>query len=216
MAPHLGDGGFGEYAVVSEAFTAVVPDGVDMASAGALGLAGAAALAAIDSLELQPGRQVLIVGATGGVGSIAIQYAAAAGSTVIATAGPGVQSDFVRRLGAASVVDPDEDLGVQIKALADEGVDAIVHLAGDPTALPSLLKTEGRIASTVGFGAEQDPAAVAVRANPDTGTLDRLAADVASGRIRLAISQTISLPDVPAAIAAFPGGTLGKHAIVIR
>src|SRR3954453_6560101 len=96
MKPHLGDGGIGELLVVDQDnCIAAVPEGVDLAAAGALGLAGTAAVdslpaappvAPLVAAALQPGRTVLISGTTGGVGALAIQYAATTGATVIATA----------------------------------------------------------------------------------------------------------------------------------
>lgn len=63
-----GDGAFGEYVPASEAHTARIPDGLDLATAGALGLAGTVEPAAIDTVAPLPGQAVLISGATGGVG----------------------------------------------------------------------------------------------------------------------------------------------------
>jgi hypothetical protein len=81
--------------------------------------------------------------------------------------------------------------------------------------LVGLLAPTGRLASTLGFGAEQHSSAVAVMANPDTATLERLARDVADGWLRVTITTTVELADVPAAVAAFPQGTLGKQAVRI-
>ena len=216
MKPVLADGTLGEFATVSAGFgIAQVPAGVSVADAGAVGLAGAAALGVLGALDLQVGQTLLVVGATGGVGSILSQYAAAAGARVIATATPGVEADFVRGHGATEVVDPKGDVAAQLATIAPNGVDAIAHLAGDPAVLIPLLAPEGRLASTHGFGADQNPAANAVMANPDAATLDRLAADISSGVLRVPITRTFALDEVPAAIAAFPAGTLGKHAVLI-
>src|SRR3954470_20641546 len=96
---HLGDGGFGELLVVHEGdFITAVPDGLDLHSAGALGLAGTAALDTLAAAGVQAGQTALVSGATGGVGALAVQYAAAAGATVIATARPGEEADFVTEL----------------------------------------------------------------------------------------------------------------------
>jgi NADPH:quinone reductase-like Zn-dependent oxidoreductase len=154
------------------------------------------------------------VGATGGVGSLLTQYAAAAGARVIATARPGAGADFVRQHGAVAVVDPD-DLAAQVADVVPGGVDAIAHLAGDPAALVPLLAPQGRLASTRGFGAEQHPAATAIMASPDAATLGRLAADVASGALKVPVTRTFTLDQVPTAIDGFSGGTLGKHAVAI-
>ncbi len=172
--PFLGDGGFGEYVTVSEQIgIAALPDGVDVAAAGVLGLAGTAAVDAIDAVAPLAGETVLVSGATGGVGAIAIQYAAAAGAKVIATARPGAEADFVRGLGASEVVDHTGDLSAAVRAIAPDGVDVVVHLAGDGSVLAGLLSEKGRLASTLGLGPDQHPAATAVMATPTTGTLDR-------------------------------------------
>ena len=89
MPPALGPGGWGEYVAVAEGFLAAVLPALDLATAGALGLAGAAALAAVDAVAPTAGEPVLIAGATGGVGALAIQLAKARGATVLATARPG-------------------------------------------------------------------------------------------------------------------------------
>jgi NADPH:quinone reductase-like Zn-dependent oxidoreductase len=216
MKPVLADGTLGELVAVNAAYGIThLPDDVDVAAAGALGLAGAAALGVIVALDPHAGQTVLVVGATGGVGSIVSQYAAAAGARVIATAKPGAEADFVRAHGASDVVDPQGDLIAQVTALAPAGVEAIAHLAGDATSLLPLLAPEGRLASTLGFGADQHAAATAIGANPDAATLDRLAADVASGALRVPVTRTFTLDDAPGAIAAFPEGTLGKHSVVL-
>ena len=216
MKPFLGDGAFGEYVVVGEAFGIThLPDGLDIATAGTLGLAGAAALGAVGAVAAQPGDDVLISGATGGVGALAIQYAAAAGARVLATARPGAEADFVRELGAHHVVDYTGDLAAQVREHAPDGVAAVVHLAGDGAALADLLAAGGRLASTLGLGPDNHPAAIPVMANPDPAALDRLAADVAAGTLRVPTSRAYDLADVPAALGHFSSGTLGKLAVTI-
>jgi NADPH:quinone reductase-like Zn-dependent oxidoreductase len=213
---YLGDGGFGEYVTVPEEIgIAKLPDGVDVTAAGAVGLAGTAAVDALDAATPQQGETVLISGATGGVGAIAIQYAAAAGARVIATARPGEEADFVRGLGAHEVVDHTGDVPAQVREVSPAGVDVIVHLAGDGATLAALLTEKGRMASTVGFGPDQHPAATFIMANPAPGTLDRLAADLAAGRVTVPVERTYPLAEVPAAFGDFAGGTRGKIAIVV-
>lgn len=218
MKPVIAEGAFSEYAVVSEALgLAALPATVDRGQAGALGLAGTAALNAVDALAPRPLEAVLVVGATGGVGSYAVQLAAARGATVIATAEPGAQADFVRDLGAAHVVDHTAGLAAQVRAIAPDGVPAALHLAGDGAAVADLLAPGGRLASTLFYGQEQagqrDITATAIMANPDRATLDRLAAEVAAGRLRVPLTRTYPLADTPQALADFAAGTLGKIGI---
>jgi NADPH:quinone reductase-like Zn-dependent oxidoreductase len=144
-----------------------------------------------------------------------VQYAAAAGARVIATARPGTEADFVRGLGAAEVVDYTGDVDTQVRAVSPDGVDVVLHFAGDGAVLAGLLTEKGRIASTLGFGPDQHPAATFVMANPAGDTLDRLAGDVAARRLTVPIERTHPLADVPAAFADFARGTVGKIAIAV-
>lgn len=214
--PYLGDGGFGEYVTVLEEISiAALPAGVEVAAAGALGLAGTAAVDSLAAVSPQAGETVLVSGATGGVGAIAVQYAAAAGARVIATARPGGEVDFVRGLGASEVVDYTGDVAAQVRALSPDGVDVVLHFAGDGAELAGLLTEKGRLASTLGYGADQHPAATFVYANPTAETLDRVAADVAAGRLSVPVKRTYRLAEVPAALDEFAAGTCGKIGIVV-
>lgn len=216
MAPVLGAGTLAELTTVSAGYgIARIPGGVDPADAGALGLAGTAALDVLGALGVTAGQMLLVVGATGGVGAILTQYAAAAGARVIATARPGQDEDFVREHGAAEVIDPGGDIAAQVQALAPDGVEAIAHLAGNPEVLLPLLASEGRFVSTRGVGADAHPRATAIMANPDAATLDRLVGDVVSGALRVPVTRTFSLDETLDAIAEFPNGTLGKHAVAV-
>jgi NADPH:quinone reductase-like Zn-dependent oxidoreductase len=216
MKPFLGDGAFCELVVVGDEFgIAPIPDGLDMATAGVLGLAGTAAINSVEALNLGSGDTVLVSGATGGVGAFAVQFAGAAGAHVIATARPGAKSEFVRELGAQDVVDHTADLAGQVRAIAPDGVAAVVHAAGDGAELAGLLAPDGRLASTVGFGPDQHPAAIAIMATPDPTTLDWLATFAGSGAVLVPISETYDLADVPDALARFSSGKLGKLAVAV-
>ena len=102
--PTVHDGAWAELITLTEELSiAPAPAGIDLATAGAAPLSGIAALAAIDALDLSEGDVLLVVGATGGVGSLAVQLAARAGATVIA---PGLPEDeaYLRELGASEIV----------------------------------------------------------------------------------------------------------------
>ncbi|MFI6503862.1 NADP-dependent oxidoreductase [Nonomuraea typhae] len=215
MRPSLGQGGFAEYVVVSEQYgLAKLPGGLGHARAGALGLAGTAALNAVEAVAPAPGETVLISGATGGVGAFAVQLAAALGARVIATARPGAEAAFVTGLGAAWAVDP-ADLEARVRAVAPDGVDAALHLAGDGAAVTALLTGGGRLASTLHYSPERDVKATAVMADPNPATLARLAADAVAGRLRVPVSRTYPLAEAAQAVADFTAGTVGKLAITI-
>lgn len=220
MKPFLGDGGLGEYVAVAEGYGLTrLPAGLDHVAAGALGLAGTAALNAVDAIGAGAGRAVLVAGASGGVGAFATQLAAARGATVIATARPGEEAGLVRELGAAHIVDYTGDLLDQVRAIAPDGVDAVVHLAGDPAALADLLAPGGLLASTLGAGPDAltrtDVTVVAINADPSAATLDALAAEAVSGRLRVPITRTYGLADVPQALTDFGAGAAGKFAVAV-
>jgi len=220
MKPELGDGSFGERVATPAAFAAKVPDGVDAAAAGALGLAGTAAHDAVEAVELQQGETVLVSGATGGVGIIAVQLLKARGAYVIATASTDDEIAFVRDHGADVVVDYREDVAAAVRENHSRGVDTVLHFAGDGAVLATLLGPGGRMASTLGLTPEQlgrgDVALASIMANPVTATLAKLADAAAAGIIRVPVTRTYGLEDVPQGLADFAAGTLGKLAVRVH
>jgi NADPH:quinone reductase-like Zn-dependent oxidoreductase len=196
-----------------------VPEGVDFAAAGVLGLAGSAALQAVDAVAPAAGETVLVSGASGGVGAYAVQLVAARGATVIATAKSGDEANFMRDLGASHSVDYTGDVAAQVRAIRPGGVEAVLHFAGDGATLGELLVPGGRLASTLITSPDQLPVPNArvssVFANPDAATLDRLAAEVAAGRLKTPIQHTYALDRIGEAFAAFAAGTRGKLAVSV-
>lgn len=220
MKPFLGTGSLAQYVAVSAAYgVAHVPEGLSVQDAGALGLAGTAALDSVNAVGLGKDETVLVSGATGGVGALAVQIAAARGARVIATARPGAEADFVTALTDAEVqvVDFTGDLDAQVRAIAPNGLDAVLHLAGDGALLAGLLRPGGRIASTLGFGPDavegQGVTAHAVMADANVQTLTALAADAATGALRVPVTATFPLEQAADAFAAFGSGALGKLAV---
>jgi NADPH:quinone reductase-like Zn-dependent oxidoreductase len=220
MKPFLGAGSLAQFVTVPAGYgVAHIPDALSARDAGALGLAGSAALDSIDAVDPQQGETVLVSGATGGVGALAVQILAARGVRVIATARPGAEADFVTGLTDADVllVDFTGDLNAQVRAVAPDGVDAVLHLAGDGAQLAGLLRPGGRLASTLGFGPDAveslDVTAHTVMADSNAQTLTRLAADAASGALRVPVTATYGLDQAPEAFAAFGAGALGKLAV---
>jgi NADPH:quinone reductase len=188
-----------------------VPAELDLATAGGLGLAGATAYQSVTAVAPGSGDTVLIAGATGGVGSKSIQLAASRGATVIGTARAGREADFVTDLGAHHTIDYTDDIASQVRAIAPEGVDAVIHLAGDPMSLAELVRA--------GVGPDQlsdkDLEATAIMNMPERDTLDELAARAASGKLRVPIERTYRLEDVPQALKDFAQGTLGKFGVTV-
>lgn len=217
---YLGDGSFAEYVTVPVSVgLAKLPDNVSLTEGAALGLAGTAALAAIDAAGLTAGQRVLITGATGGVGAQAVQLAAQAGAEVIATANTDRERDHVIALGATQIVDYTEDVAAATLAFQPEGVDVVIHLAGDPAALLPALRAGGRFISTLIYSPEQFPAeavtVIPIIANPTPETLNRLADYRAQDRTLVTIQKVYELEQAPAALTDFAGGTLGKIVITV-
>jgi NADPH:quinone reductase-like Zn-dependent oxidoreductase len=206
-------GTFTEYVAVPATAVAHVPSGVDAQRAAVIGLAGVAAYDALEALNVQAGETVLVSGATGGVGSIAVQLAVTAGATVIGTAQPGQEAEYVSSLGA-STVDYTGDIAAAVKDIAPQRVDKVLHAAGDAATLAATLKAGGTLASTRGASADEvGREDVVVAPIMAAATADKLAAlleQVAAGNLRVNVETAIPLERAPEAFAAFADGTLGK------
>lgn len=212
--PTVHAGSWADYLVVPEDFlVARKPAGVDLAAAGAAPLAALTALAALDALELTEGAAVLVVGASGGVGSFFVQLAAAAGANVIAPA-LSEDHDHLRALGASEILDRDTDVAAQVRERYPEGVDALLDLvARTPDA--SVLKRGGRLASPLGAAGE-GPDRANLMASPTTANLERLAQLLDAGTLRVPIQHSYPLEQAGAALEALATAhTQGKLAITI-
>lgn len=217
---YLGDGSFGEYVTVPAAVgIAKLPEPVDFTEGAALGLAGTAAVVAVDAATITSGDLVLIAGATGGVGQQALQLAARAGATVIATASSQEEKDLVTGLGATSTVDYQGDVVAQVLGNHPEGADVVLNFAGDPSGLVPAVKQGGRLASTLIMSADEVAAegieVLPVYANPIPETLARLAQNQAEKSTAVTVQQVYSLEQVPQAITDFGAGTRGKLVITL-
>lgn len=191
-----------------------LPSGVGVEDAAVIGLAGIAAHDALDALDAQPGEVVLVSGATGGVGSVAVQLARAAGATVIATARPGQEDDYVRSLGANHTVDYTGDVAAAVRKHAPDGVDKALHAAGDAATLGQTVRAGGTLATTLGATPEQlgreDITCAGIMAAATADKLARLLDQVAQGNLRVNVEARVPLDRIHEALALFADGTLGK------
>jgi NADPH:quinone reductase-like Zn-dependent oxidoreductase len=219
--PSLGPGSLGEFYVAPAGKLTARPDAVTAVDATAVGLAGVTAATAIDAFDgLGPGDTLLVSGATGGVGSFAVQLAAGAGVRVIATAAVGAASEFVASLGAAEVVDFAGDLAAAVRAIAPGGVSAVLHAAGDAAALAGLLAPGGRLVSLLGATGDQvgrdDVTVTPIQTKYTPERLGRLLDAVAAGRLSVAVGATFPLPAAPEALEWFTDPTrLGKAVVTM-
>lgn len=144
-------GGFyAEYVAISAQHVGLAPRQLDLLHAGAAAVTGLTALQGIDDhLRVRREETVLIFGATGAVGTLAIQFAKRRGAKVLATASGNDAQKLVRALGADAFFDPrSDDAADQLRALAPDGIDAVLALAGGETLERCVdhVREDGRIA----------------------------------------------------------------------
>jgi NADPH:quinone reductase len=212
--PTVRDGSWAELITVSDdASIARRPTTVDVSTAGAAPLAAITALTAIDALDLSEGDAVLIVGATGGVGSLAAQLAAHAGATIVAPALP-EDEQYLRDLGVTEVLPRDGDVAAAVRERFPDGVDALLDLVNySPGTYDAALKDGARVASPTGAAGE-GPGRTMVMAQPTTANLDRVAQLLDSGTLKVPVQDTYGLDRAAEALRALgTTHTQGKLAI---
>ena len=212
--PTVRHGSWAEHITVStDASTARRPTSVDAEAAGAAPLAAITAVTAIEALDLADGDTVLIVGATGGVGSFAVQLAAQAGATVIAPALP-EDEDYLRELGVTEVLPREGDVAAAVRERFADGVDALLDLVNyAPGTYDAALKDGARAASPTGAAGE-GPGRTMVMAEPTTKNLDRVAQLLDSSALKVPVQATYELDRAPEALQALASShTQGKLAI---
>lgn len=125
-------GGFyAQFAVADAEHVSPVPKGLDIRAAGAAAATGLTAMQGIDKVELRPRHTILIFGASGAVGTLAVQLAAQRGAYVIATASGKAAQRLVKRLGARKVIDARSMESIeQLRTFAPDGLDRVLALAG--------------------------------------------------------------------------------------
>lgn len=214
IAPIGSAGTYAEYvAVTADAPLARVPDGFDVAVAAALPTAGGTGLALIESVEPVADRTVLIVGAGGGVGSFATQFAVNAGARVIANV-RAAASERMRGYGVRETVDHTEaPLTDAVRAAHPEGIDVLIDLVSDAAgfaALASLVRPGGT-AVTTQYVADVDALAAAAVTGTNFAVretselLERVADALVSGRIVAPPIARIAFDDAPDALSPAQG-----------
>ena len=136
-------GGFAEYARVPAEWVVPLPDGLSLRDAMVLGTAGFTSALSVHLLEqrgLQPGDgPVLVTGATGGVGSTAVDMLAGRGYEVVAATGKAQEHEYLRTLGATEIVDRDDVVGDESRPLGKQRWTAAVDCVGG-TMLAGILR----------------------------------------------------------------------------
>ncbi|RFC69700.1 NADP-dependent oxidoreductase [Streptomyces sp. AcE210] len=205
-----------ELAVLSH--YAPIPPSLDFPGAAALPAAGETAIRAIDQLGVVSGSTLLINGASGSVGSAAVQFAVVRGARVIGTASP-ANHEYLRSLGAEPVAYGD-GLAERVRAIAPDGVDVALDVAGSGV-LPELIGLAGgpdHVVTLADFAGAQE---YGVRfSRGDSGralhVLGEMGELIESGRFSLPVAQTFPLTEIAKAHQVSEDGHVrGKLVLVV-
>jgi NADPH2:quinone reductase len=229
------DGGYAEFVRVGAQWVIPIPDGLDARSAMGIGTAGFTAALAITRMEhngLTPkGGPVVVTGATGGVGSCAIDMLAARGYEVVAVTGKSTAQAYLKKLGAHTILlRPDIDLGkrplerAQWQGAIDNvggdlltwltrttdwwGSIASIGLAGShelhTTVMPFIL----RGVNLLGINSMATPRKLRLK------VWDRIATDLKPKHLRLIAARTVPFAELPAAFDDYLAGRVVGRAVV--
>jgi NADPH:quinone reductase-like Zn-dependent oxidoreductase len=197
-------GAYAEYVLAPEEHIARKPEGVDHREAAAAPMVALTAWQALfENAHLKPDQLVLVHGASGGVGHVAVQLARWKGAQVIGTASVR-NHEFVSQLGAQHVV----DYATQPLDTAATNVDVVIDTRGgdDFLRLLQLLRPGGTIVSLVGRHTEGEraahgkgihPAFIMVR--PDNAALAEIGRVLSEGALQITIERVFPLNDAGAA-----------------
>lgn len=177
---------------------APVPSSLDFAAAAALPSVTETAARALDELGVADGSTLLVSGASGNVGSAAVQLAVARGARVIGTGSPATH-DLLRTLGAEPVA-YGAGMPDRVRALAPGGVDLALDVAGSGV-LPELIALAGgpeHVVTIADFAGAQQHGVRFSRGDSGRATyvLGQLGDLIASGRFSLPVGQTFPLADI--------------------
>ncbi|KAB2571065.1 hypothetical protein BFW01_g3904 [Lasiodiplodia theobromae] len=156
---HHEDGSFQEYIALDAGYLTLLPDDIDPAIMGPVLCAGLTSYKAVKNANVKAGDSVVVVGAGGGLGHLAVQYARAQGALVVAVDGGLEKGGFVKSIGASDYIDfkTTPNLVQKVKELTNGGANAVIVTAGNPKAFAQaadMLKVGGTL-SCVGIPPEK-------------------------------------------------------------
>ena len=226
-------GSFAEFTVADESKLAHKPENVTFEEAAVSTISGITALQALTTVgRAEPGQHVLVIGASGGVGSFAVQLAKALGATVTGVAGP-TKLDAVRAMGADHVIDYtssqiDQD-GRRYDLIIDiGGRNKLSRLRRALTPTGTLVIVGGEDGGRLAGGIGRQLRALLISpftrqrltmfmSDESVENITLLAGHLAGGTVSPVIAGRFGLETVSAAITALEAGTLtGKAVITIR
>lgn len=205
--PKIQHGTFAEYISLPESYLAERPTNISMEEAGGIPLVGLTAYQSIfDFGELKKEQTLLILGASGGVGTLAIQLAKSVGANVIGVASES-NHEYMKELGADITIDyNDNHVGNAVKEAKPEGVDLIFHCSrGDSfkqVMETGVLKDEGKVASITNSNPDisDDIHFKYVFVEPNAEQLEHMTVLADSGKISVPVTDTFSLEEAGEAL----------------
>ncbi len=222
--PH---GGFyAEYVAVPAERVGHLPKGMSLRDAGAIATTALTAIQGVDdALHLKSGDTLILHGASGGVGTLALQFAKLRGAHVLATASGDDALAVVKRLGADAVVDSRKgDIAAAARQLAPAGIDAVLAFAGGDSLERCIgaLRYGGRIAYP--YGVEPEPKAgdgigamIRYNAIPGPAEFERLNRAIEAMKFEVPIAAEFPLAEAAKAQERVEAGhILGKVVVRIR
>lgn len=217
--PVVQSGTYCEYIAIAESYLTRRPLSLSDLQAAGLPLAGLTAYQAVyDAGGLKNQQSILIIGASGGVGSMAVQLARMAGARIYAVAGKS-NHDYLRELGADVAIDyRSEEFVRRLRAEEPDGADVVFDLIGGESLnlARKCVKPGGRLISIVDdIGADLPPDTsytfAFVFVEPNVRQLDRLGEMVRSGRLKVSVNRVYDLAEAAAAHEQMESGhTRGK------
>jgi NADPH2:quinone reductase len=218
---------YAEYVTVRAENVAHVPRGITPNEAGILGISGLSALQGIDDvLSLRSGDKLIVHGAAGGVGTLAIQFARLRGAKVLAIVSDDAGAALVSRLGAEAVVNGRTgDIASAARSFAPDGVDAVLGLAGGDSLEHCIdtLRHDGRGRVAYLYGLEPIPRPrFGIRMTlysyiPGVREFERLNKAVEAVKLQVPVAAEYSLADAAEAHKRLAAGhLLGKIVIRVR
>jgi NADPH:quinone reductase-like Zn-dependent oxidoreductase len=219
-------GGFyAEYVAAPSDTVSHIPESLDLKHAGAIAVTGLTALEGIDdALQISEGQAVIVHGASGGVGTLAIQFMKLRGARVFATASGNAGLKLARELGADVAVDGHHgDIAAAARQFAPDGVDAVLALAGGDTLARcvEVLRPRGRLAYPNGIEPEPKPGphmeVITYDGKPGLREFEHLNQAVQAAHLKVPIAAEYDLDDVSQAHERLAQGhVLGKIILRIR
>lgn len=213
-------GFYAEYATVKAEQVSPIPGKLTTEQAGVMAVDAVTGLRGLDLLDLKPGDSILVFGASGGIGHLAVQLAARKGARVLAVASGEDGVDLVRRLGADVVVDGHkDDIAAAAKSFAPGGLDAALITAGGEAAQKAIdaVRDGGRVAFP--NGVEPEPKVrpgvkvIAYDGDPDQDLIRELNQLIESGPFEVHVARAFRLDQAAEAHRALGRHYVGKLAL---